>query len=98
MLKGNRFSLNIFLIAALLVTMVTIVYWKVGHYPFVNFDDDLYITVNLAVLKGLTWDGIGWAFKSLYPYWHPLTWLSHMADVEFFGQNAGFYYLVSRVV
>ena len=98
MLKGNRFSLNIILIAALLVTMVTIVYWKVGHYPFVNFDDDLYITVNLAVLKGLTWDGIGWAFKSLYPYWHPLTWLSHMADVEFFGQNAGFHHLVSILI
>jgi Tfp pilus assembly protein PilF len=98
LLKGNRFSLNIILIAALLVTMITIVYWKVGHYPFVNFDDNLYITENLVVLKGLTWDGIGWAFKSFYPNWHPLTWLSHMADVEFFGQNAGSHHLESVLI
>ena len=98
MLKGNRFSPNIILIAAMLVMMVGIVYWKVGHYPFVNFDDDLYITDNLVVHKGLTWSGIGWAFKSLNPYWHPLTWLSHMADVEFFGQNAGFHHLVSVLI
>jgi hypothetical protein len=85
--------LNTVLISALLMTMVTIVYWKVGYYPFVNFDDDVYITDNLMVLNGLTWDGITWAFRAIYPNWHPLTWVSHMADVEFFGLNAGLHHL-----
>src|SRR4030066_1099320 len=86
------------LIIVLIITIVSIVYWKVGNYPFVSFDDDIYITDNLVVLKGLTWAGIGWAFKTFYPNWHPLTWLSHMSDVELFGQNAGSHHLVNVLI
>ena len=31
-------------------------------------------------------EGIRWAFTTLYAeFWHPLTWLSHMLDVQLFG-------------
>lgn len=53
---------------------------------FVNFDDDAYITENPRVAAGLTLDGVHWAFTGvLNSNWHPLTWISHMADVSLFG-------------
>jgi tetratricopeptide (TPR) repeat protein len=37
----------------------------------------------------LTWDNIGWAFRSGYAgNWHPLTWISLMLDVQLFGPGA----------
>ena len=56
------------------------------HHEFVAFDDPLYVTGNRQVQSGLTWQGIRWAFTTSHAgNWHPLTWLSHMADVQFFG-------------
>ncbi len=52
---------------------------------FVNFDDDRYVTANEAVQGGLTGAGLRFAFTSFHASnWHPLTWLSHMLDVELF--------------
>jgi hypothetical protein len=56
---------------------------------FVLFDDDDYVTENPHVLGGLTWASVKWAFTSVHSAnWHPLTWLSHMLDVELFGTSA----------
>jgi tetratricopeptide (TPR) repeat protein len=45
------------------------------------------------VLAGLTWDGVIWSFSTLEAaFWHPLTWLSLMADSELYGMNAGGYH------
>ncbi len=53
---------------------------------FVDYDDQLYLTENPMVRRGLTWEGAGWAFATFEAdNWHPLTWLSHMLDVELFG-------------
>lgn len=53
---------------------------------FVNYDDLEYVTENVHVLPGLTWEGIRWAFHStLVSNWHPLTWLSHMLDCQLYG-------------
>lgn len=56
---------------------------------FVNFDDPDYVTRNLAVQQGLSWHNIVWAFGTENPAanWHPLTWISHMLDVQWFGAN-----------
>jgi len=54
----------------------------------VNYDDNVYVTDNLHVKYGLDWDEVKWAFSSYDANnWHPLTWLSHMLDCEFFGLN-----------
>src|SRR5215831_16367983 len=71
-------------------------YAPVTHYGFVNYDDPQYITQNPNVTSGLTRQGVKWAFTTGYQAnWHPLTWLSHMLDVQFFGANAGLHHLSS---
>jgi len=55
---------------------------------FIKYDDSQYISDNPRVLNGLTWANAVWAFSTGYASnWHPLTWLSHMLDVELFGLN-----------
>ena len=42
--------------------------------------------------------GVAWAFGNVHgekTYWHPLTWISHMLDVQWFGLNAGAHHLVN---
>jgi protein O-mannosyl-transferase len=64
---------------------------------FVNVDDPDYVTRNPHVLGGLTWPDIRWALGSSYPSsnWHPLTWISHMADVQIYGRNPAGHHLTS---
>jgi len=67
----------------------------IGH-DFLNYDDDAYITQNPHVTGGLSWAAIVWAFKSGYAAnWHPLTWISHMMDCQFFGLNPGEHHLMN---
>jgi Tfp pilus assembly protein PilF len=63
-----------------------LVYWQVGSYGFINFDDPLYVTDNMQVRNGLTWNGTLWAFTDTKSTgnWYPLTWLSLMLDCELF--------------
>lgn len=84
-------------LAALLLVLVTLaVYLPVTRHDFVCYDDDSYIVANRIVQNGLTPAGIGWAFTTGYmSNWHPVTWISHMTDCEFFGLNAGGHHLVS---
>jgi len=74
--------------------MIVIVYAQVGTFDFVDFDDNLYVTENSYVQKGLTKEGFIWAFTTSYAgNWHPVTWLSHMLDSELYGLNpAGHHY------
>jgi tetratricopeptide (TPR) repeat protein len=59
------------------------------HLP-INFDDPGYVFKNPQITTGLTSTGILWAFTHSYMQnWHPLTWISHMLDCQFFGLNAG---------
>ena len=61
-------------------------YNPVSHHPFVNFDDDRYVTDNVHVRAGLHWQTVRWAFTTYdEANWHPLTWLSHALDCQLFG-------------
>ncbi len=85
---------------ALLLALVTLViYLPVLHDGFVNYDDGDYVTNNHAVKSGLTWPGIKWAFTTFHAAnWHPLTWLSHMADCELFGLNPAAHHFVNALI
>ncbi len=72
-----------------LVVATLAVYWPARHYQFVAYDDDDYVYNNQTVQAGLTWHGVEWSFDRQANNWHPLTWLSHMADCQIFGLNAG---------
>ena len=55
---------------------------------FVNYDDPAYVTQNPQVAEGLTARSLAWAFASTAEAnWHPLTWISHMLDVQAFGMS-----------
>src|SRR3989442_1135162 len=81
-----------------LVTITVVAYGPVWYYGFVNYDDPQYVYQNPNVTGGLTWHGITWALTTGYQSnWHPLTWLSHMLDVQLFGLNAGAHHLTNIV-
>ena len=83
--------------AVLILLLITFaVYWQVAGHDFVYFDDNAYITENPNVLQGFSLESIIWAFTSVHSSnWHPLTWLSHMLDIELFGLNPGWHHLVN---
>jgi tetratricopeptide (TPR) repeat protein len=83
-------------IGLLLAALTFAVYGQMIGHGFIRFDDESYITQNPIVQRGLSMDGLVWAFSSPHVYnWHPLTWLSHMVDVQLFGLKAGGHHLMS---
>jgi tetratricopeptide (TPR) repeat protein len=79
-----------------LAGLTLIVYAQARQFQFVNWDDPIYVTENATVLGGLSWHSAWWALTSGdSPYWHPLTWLSHLLDVSLFGLNAGAHHAMS---
>jgi protein O-mannosyl-transferase len=84
------------LLAALLAVSVCVVYGQVWRHAFVEYDDSAYVSDNPFVRRGLTLEGVGWAFTTgKMGNWNPLTWLSHMLDVQLFGVNPGAHHLVN---
>ncbi|HUD82188.1 MAG TPA: tetratricopeptide repeat protein [Candidatus Saccharimonadales bacterium] len=83
------------LLSASLAVAVLIVFWPAMHCGFVYFDDPDYVTENPHVRSGLTWAGLRWALTGYAAYWHPLTWISHMADIQMYGMNPAGHHLTS---
>jgi len=87
------------ILCLLLVVATLALYNPVNRHPFVNYDDDRYITENLHVHNGLTWRTITWAFTATEQgNWHPLTWLSHALDYQLFHQNPAGHHLTSLLI
>jgi len=82
---GAAFWLPI-VIPVFLAALVWIVFGQTLHYDFVDYDDLDYVTKNAQVTRGLSWEGIAWAFTHFHSSnWHPLTWISHMVDCQIYG-------------
>ena len=80
----------------MLALAVLFVFGETFHHDFVNFDDGVYIYDNPQIQRGLSADGIGWAFTTRHSAnWHPLTWLSHSLDWRLFGPSAGGHHAMS---
>lgn len=84
-------------LAVLLALGTAAVYAPAMRNGFVNLDDPEYVTRNPYVLGGLTRADIHWALGVNYPAsnWHPLTWFSHMLDVQMYGRNPAGHHLTS---
>src|SRR4051812_44278421 len=81
---------NIGVISLLLVAATCFTYWPVTRAEFVNYDDPFYILINPKIQSGISLSGLRWALTSGYAdNWHPLTWVSHMVDIEIFGLTPG---------
>ena len=77
---------SVVLVCVALALAVLGTYAEVGSFGFVRYDDREYVLNNAVVRDGLSWDGARWAFTAAHACnWHPLTWLSHMLDVQCFG-------------
>ena len=83
-------------VCGLLLLAVALVFGQTVRHEFVNFDDQVYVYENPHVQNGMTPQGLGWTFTTFDgANWHPLTWLSHMLDVRFYGLWAGGHHLTN---
>ena len=87
-LKRPNLAISVFFILAL-----SAVFWPLLTHDFVSIDDTVYVTGNPYVRSGITAKNITWAFTTFdAEFWHPLTWLSLMADAQIFnGSPFGFH-------
>ncbi|HIF23026.1 MAG TPA: hypothetical protein EYQ27_14260, partial [Gemmatimonadetes bacterium] len=61
-----------------------------GGFDFVDIDDPFHVTANPHVQRGLGFESVHWAWTAWHAgYWIPITWMSHMVDVDLFGLSAG---------
>ena len=87
------------LVYALLAIFTLAVFWQLHNHEFVNLDDNIYVTENVYVQKGISFEGFQWAFSTTQAkFWHPLTWLSLMVDHQLYGLNAGGYHMTSLIL
>ncbi len=97
-INHNNHTVSIILLCFVIACITIFPYVQMLDHSFVNFDDPEYVFDNYYIKKGLTAEGIKWAFNfSNIAYWHPLTWMSHMLDVSLYGMNAG-YHLVTNMI
>ena len=88
--------LPVWLLALMLVVVTIALYWPATRCNFVNYDDDSYVTSNVHVQNGLTWEGLRRAWSHpVAGNWHPITVLSHMLDCQLFGLNPGGHHLTN---
>jgi hypothetical protein len=93
--KANR---N-FALCILLALVTFAVYSRAIGNPFVNYDDQGYVTENLHVQQGLTPTTVRWALTAMEAdNWHPLTWLSHALDCQLFGLHPAGHHFTSVVL
>lgn len=82
-----------------LILAVALVFGQTAGFEFLDHDDDSYVTANPAVQSGLTTVSVRWALISREAAnWHPLTWYSHMVDVELFGLDPRGHHLMSVAI
>jgi len=86
------------LICLALGCLTLLLFAPAREHDFINYDDPAYVR-EPHVQRGLTLDGVGWALTTThFANYHPLTWLSHMADVEMFGNNPAGHHLTSVAI
>jgi len=76
-----------------LTILVLTIFYPVRNFDFITYDDHVYVTDNPSVRKGLTPDSLSWAFRATEAgFWHPLTWISLMADSHLYRSNPSGYH------
>lgn len=71
-----------------LFVLVAAPYAGVLSADFIFLDDRDYVRDNPSVNQGLTLSNVRWAWITVHASnWHPLTWLSHMADATLWGPS-----------
>jgi tetratricopeptide (TPR) repeat protein len=89
-----------FLVAILLFCATVALYQQVRNFGFIeDYDDGPYVTQNLHVKYGLSWDTVRWSATSFWACsWQPLSWLSHAADCQLYFLNSGRHHMTSVAI
>jgi tetratricopeptide (TPR) repeat protein len=96
LIRGHR---TVLILSLLLATVTFAAYWRILGNDFVSYDDDVYVTTNITVRQGFTPESLRWAFSTMHGgNWHPLTWLSHMLDVELYDLKPWGHHLTSLLL
>jgi tetratricopeptide (TPR) repeat protein len=97
-ISSDKLLPKILIVTFLLISILT-VYYQVKNFEFIYYDDPKYVRDNPMVKLGISLDSIRWAFFSIgyASNWHPVTWLSHMLDVELYGLNSGMHHLTNVI-
>jgi tetratricopeptide (TPR) repeat protein len=86
-------------LSLLLFLSTLALYAPVRTFDFINFDDPDYVTANPHVRHSLTPETLQWALASgEAANWFPVTRLSHLLDVQFFGVDAGWHHLTNAFI
>lgn len=92
--SGERWLILILCLA--LAAPVWIVFAQTLQHDFVNYDDDAYVHLQPEIVRGLSLDGVKWAFTHTHSgNWHPLTSISHMIDCQLWQLNPRGHHLTS---
>jgi tetratricopeptide (TPR) repeat protein len=83
-----RSRLSTMVVGVLLAAGTFVLFSRALPYDFINYDDPAFVVNNPHVQRGVTWEGVRWAFAVDRDYWHPLTWLSLMVDRAVLGGGA----------
>jgi len=87
------------LVLVFLAALVLFSFSGVFENGFIHYDDHVYVTDNPHVRGGLSREGVRWALTATEAgFWHPLTWLSLMADAQAFRLNPGGYHGTSLLL
>lgn len=87
------------LICIALALATILAYWPVNRADFVAMDDHLYVVDNSVVQAGVTRNGLEWAFLATrVANYHPVTWVSHMIDCQFFGADPHWHHRVNLLL
>lgn len=98
-IQKNHLRIVTLCICLFLIVITYVSFSRILQNGFINFDDTEYVVKNPQVTSGLTFEGVKWAFTKFHFYnWHPLTWISHMADYEIYGLNAGGHHLTNLLL
>lgn len=85
-------------VSFILIFLTIIAFFSIKNNDFINLDDNIYITENEYIKDGLTLKNIKWAFTNTNTgHWHPLTWISHLIDIELFGLNPTGHHVVNLI-
>ncbi len=96
--RNNSSQRNLLICLVLVIATLT-VYFQVRTFGFINYDTPEYLLDNNYVKKGLSIEGLKWSFTTIFmSNYHPVTWISHMMDVEIYGLNPGYHHNTNLLI
>ncbi|NMC00642.1 MAG: hypothetical protein GYA35_10220, partial [Thermoanaerobaculaceae bacterium] len=99
--KKETSSKIVYLYLIILIAFILIGFHNLLSASFVRLDDDWMVYDNENIKEGLNLKNIKWAFswKSLkLGFYFPLTIISHLTDVAFYGLNPSCHHLTSLLL